>query len=598
MNKDNSFSTKKFIYSIVFNTVVLLATLIVFKPFFEEIDDTQICMIAEGAFGSREWHLIYSNFILGKLYVVLYTFFSSIRWHIVLQYAFVYVGYVMSVYVLSKHKRGTALSLLFVLSTFYEMYVSIQYTKTASFVCVVGFILIFEVVRNMTCLKNKNDSMFMTSNKIYKVENTLLIVFPIILIVYGSLLRKESFFIACVPTAAVGFLELSRTKNIKKYLILLVPVFAVVVLLSYADSYVYSTDDSWSYFMKYNRSRMELNDYRYDILDFTRYREELNKLDVTENDALAILTYQYGDDNVFSYERFKEIRDAFPRKDLNYSVFANLFENLVNETKKSYVLMLGLIGVILALIGTIVSDRSKSSPGFIKDSIRKLVSMIFMGSLCGAAIVYFQYSGRYSHRLFAALVIPTMAVCIYMMDSMYIKDNDSKIIFGGNKNDITLPLSIVLSIIVICLNGLLYMSNNNDFLSNSAEAIPMLREMDQMSKDEESLYIADTFTFQNVHKYVLFDTFKEGELDNFITCGSWYLNSPITKADTKKFGYENPFDALRSSADNVYLLDNANVACKTLFLNEHYDNVYVANEAGHRGGIDIYKVTVLEEVEE
>jgi len=593
MNRTSKFSLSKLIFSIVFNAAILVLSLLVFKPFFEEIDDTQICMIAEGAFGSREWHLIYANFILGKLYVLLGSFFPMIRWHIILQYVFIYLAYVLGVYVISKHRRGLFISVVAVLSTFYELYVSIQYTKTASFVCAVGFILVFEYVRNRTSFSNVNDSFLVSSSGKNKGDK-FLVIFAFILVIYGALLRPESFFIAAVPTVAVGFLELARTRNIRKYIIILLPLFALVMVLKYADTYMYSLDQKWADFMKYNRARMELNDYRYDILDFSRYSEELTALDVSENDALAILTYQYGDDNVFSYERFREIRDAFPTKKLEYKVFANLFENLIGECKKSFTLFTGMMGLICVLFASIVTDRSKSSPGYIKDSMRKLFSTIGIGFFCGMAIVYFQYSGRYSHRLIGALIVPTIFVICYMIDSVYIKDNDSKIIFAGNKNDITMAAGILMTIILIGLNGLLYKANKEDYKVFSELNAPVLREMDEISRDEKSLYVGDTFTFQNLFRYEVFNVFETGSLDNFVTCGSWYLNSPITKAVTQKFGYNNPFDALRGEAENVYLLDNNGVKCKTLFLNEHYDIVYEAQKVDTRGEIDVYKIVVSE----
>ena len=598
MKRVSEFSIGKFIFSLLFNAAIIAVSILVFKPFFEEIDDTQICMIAEGAFGHREWHLIYSNVILGKLYELLGTMFPLIRWHVILQYAFIYIAYVFAVYVISKHKRGMFMAVCAVLASFYEMYVSIQYTKTAAFVCVVGFLLIFEAVRDATITTNKNDTFISQDDTKKKGEIVLFIVIAYILVIYGALLRPESFFIAAVPTVAAGFLELARTKNIKKYLSFFVPIFVLVIILKFADSYVYSMNTEWANFMKYNRARMELNDYRYDILDFTKYSEELNALDVSENDALAILTYQYGDDNVLSYERFKEIRDAFGRKEFGYKTFANLFENLLNELTRSYAMFAGMAGLILVLIASIVTDRSKSSPGYIKDSRRKLRAMFGIGICCAAAIIYFQYSGRYSHRLMGAIVIPTLFVVCYMVDSRYTKDNDSKIIFGGNKNDITMPAGIVLAIVLIGLSGILYITNINSYAKWYSENSEVLSEMKEFANDKDTLYVGDTFTFQNVHNFEVFNTFEEGSLDNFVTCGSWYLNSPITKPLTMKYGYENPFDAIISGNENVLLFDNNGVECKTLFLNEHYDNVYESKKVDNRGGINVYKVTNVSEKQE
>lgn len=589
MNRNSKFSTQKFIISLLFNIAVLLVALFVFRPFFEENDDSQICMIVEGVFGKREWHTIYVNVILGKLYVLLGSAMPLIRWHVVLQYAFIFIAYVSAMYILSKHKRGLYISIAAILATFYEMYVSIQYTKTAAFVCAVGFILLFEYVRNNTALTNANDTMI-SALSVNRVENTWLIGIAVVLIVYGALLRPESFFIAAVPGFATGLIELSRTKNIKRYIICLLPVFSVVLLLSFIDSYIYSQDEAWTKFMKYNKARMELNDYRYDILDYRKYADELTELGVSENDALAILTYQFGDDDVLSLERFLEIRAPFPNRQFGYMTFANLFENIVNEIPRSYTMLSGLFGIIIVLIASIVTDRSKSSPGFIKDSRRKMFLVLLMGLFCAAAIIYFQYSGRYSHRLIGAIVIPTIFFICYAIDSIYIKDNDSKIIFGGNKNDITMAAGIVMSIVFIGLNGLLYMANVSACQDNKAMYEPVLRELAEIGGDTESLYIADTFTFNDVYKYEVFNVLGEGTLSNYCNCGSWYMNSPITKAVTERYGYSNPFAALRSGNENVYLMDNGNTECKTLFLTEHYDKVYEAEMFEKRGGIDIYHV--------
>jgi len=590
MNKASKFEWKKFIVAVLINVIILLVALFVFHPFFEENDDLQLCMIAEGAFGNREWHLIYANVVLGKLYVLLGSIFTNIRWHIVLQYGFIFTGYVFLSYVLSKHKRGLFLSIVAILSTFYEMYVSIQYTKTAAFCCVAGFVLIFEYVRNKTSYENANSTVATIKVGRNSAENKLFIVIAYILIIYGSLLRPESFYIAAVPTLAAGIIELLRTKNIKAYLFGFVPVFVLVMLLSFMNTKVYSMDESWSEFMEYNKARMELNDYRYDILDYSKYSEELKKLNVSENDAIAILTYQFGDDEVLSLERFREIRAPFSNREFGYKTFANLFENLINELNKAYTLLMGIFATILVLVASIVTDRSKSSPGFIKDSMRKLAYFVMLIIFCGAATVYFQYSGRFSHRLIGAIFIPAIFVTAYIIDSVYIRDNDSKIVFGGNKNDITFKVCLIVSVILIGMNGLVYKANIDDFVKMSTINSPMLRELYEISKDKESLYVGDTFTFNDVYKYEVFNIFDIGQLENYVNCGSWYINSPITKQITYKYGYVNPITAIRSGDDNVFLLDNGNTECKLLFLKEHYGKVYEAVKLENRGGIDIYHV--------
>lgn len=592
MEKISKFSLRKLIASIVINAVVLIASVLVFVPFFEEIDDVHVAMIAEGAYGTPEWHLIYPNFILGKLYVLLQSIAPMIRWHVILQYVFIYVGYVLLIYILFKHKRGKYMVVPAILSTFYELYVSIQYTKTAAFVCSVGMLLIFEYVRNKAKVNLARKEILTFDAKGTSIEDVMYLTAALVLIVYGTLLRPESFFIAAVPISAVGIVELLRTKEFIRYMCVFVPVLLAVFLLSFFNSYVYSKESNWASFMSYNKARMQLNDYRYDILDFTKYEAKLAELNVSENDALAILTYQFGDDNVLSYERMKEIRDAFPSKSVSYELFANLFEHLVNEFLTHYLIFVGALGLGMAYIVAIITDRSKSNPGFITDSRRKVLGLVIMIATCGAAIFYFEYSGRFSHRLMASVLIPTVFAICYITDSLPIRENESKIVFGGNRSDKTLLLSVAFSVMSVIACMLLYIGNVRDYneylLIDGVIYEDLIGILDD--NEEECLYIADTFTFQNAFKYRTFYSEQRCAFDSFVTCGSWFVNSPITKTITQRYGYDNPYDALRSGNDKVVLLDNSGLDCKLLFLKEHYGKVYEAVPLENTRKINVYAI--------
>lgn len=592
MEKISKFSLGKLIASIVINAVVVITSVLVFVPFFEEIDDVHVAMIAEGAYGTPEWHLIYPNFILGKLYVLLQSIAPMIRWHVILQYVFIYVGYVLLIYILFKHKRGKYMVVPAILSTFYELYVSIQYTKTAAFVCSVGMLLIFEYVRNKAKVNLARKEILTFDAKGTSIEDVMYLTAALVLIVYGTLLRPESFFIAAVPISAVGIVELLRTKEFIRYMCVFVPVLLAVFLLSFLNSYVYSKDSSWASFMSYNKARMQLNDYRYDILDFTKYEAKLAELNVSENDALAILTYQFGDDNVLSYERMKEIRDAFPSKSISYELFANLFEHLANEFLTHYLLFVGALGLGMAYIVAIITDRSKSNPGFITDSRRKVLGLVIMIATCGAAIFYFEYSGRFSHRLMASVLIPTVFSICYIVDSLPIRENESKIVFGGNRSDKTLFLSVAFSVMSVIACIFLYIGNVRDYneylLTDGVIYEDLIGILDD--NEEECLHIADTFTFQNAFKYRTFYPEQRDMFDSFVTCGSWFVNSPITKTITQRYGYDNPYDALRSESDRVVLLDNSGLDCKLLFLKEHYGKVYEAVPLENTRKINVYAI--------
>jgi len=590
MNKGKSFSAYKLIFSILFNAAILAVALLVFMPHFEEPDDSMIAMIAEGAYGVRDWHLVYSHGVLGQLYVWLQSVIPVIRWHSVLQYAFIYFAYVSVTYVISKHKRGLVLSIVAVIATFYELYVSLQYTKTSTFVCAAGILLIFEAVRNRTRIKSNSDDIVTIGRRGIKAESTVYTVVGTILITYGTLLRTEGLFIAAVPLVGVGIIELLRTKNILSYILVGAPAVIIAVAVFVSAPYFYSMDKEWSDFTAFNKARTVLCDYRYDILDYNRYSQQLSAIDVSENDAVSILTYQFDDGKVLSTERLDEIAKSFPAKKVQYKTFANLFEHLVDEVMSTYVLCASVIFVFGIFLASIVTDGSKSSPAYIKDSRRKIIAIVIMILSCSFAIFYFEYSGRFSNRLFSSICISALFGICYMIDSLPIRENNMGIVFGGNKNDITLKAAIGLAIVLLGLNGLLYISNMNDYNSYCESEFRAKTGLYELLGDRDTLYVSDTFTLQTIHKYEVFTPMAEGAMKNLVYSGSWLTESPIVKRQTEAFGYSDSFEALRAGSENTVLLDNGNMAYKLLFLKEHYDKVYETEFIENCAGIDMYRV--------
>lgn len=588
MDRVKNTSVSRFIYSVLLNVAILLISILVFIPFFEENDDTHIAMIAEGAYGNREWHLIYENVILGKLYSFLYSIFSNVRWHTVLQYMFIFLAYVSVTYVISKHKHGITLSLIAVLATFYELYVSLQYTKTAAFLCGAGILLFYEFVRDGAFLAKNKISVLDEAGKNLKVERAFYLVFGFIYIVYGTMLRPEGLLFALVPLCFIGLLELVRTRQILQYLVAFVPTFIVLAGVLYINNSAYKNNSEWAEFMDYNKARMQLTDYRYDILYYPDNGEKLKEIGVSENDALIIVTYQFGDDNIITTDYMKNISATFGKKPFTFKVIRMLWGNILEEISRVSVELPVLICLIALLISVIVVERSRSNSEYITDATRKFYTMAGMGIICSAAIIYFQYSGRWSHRLVAALFIPTIFGICYMLDGGIDSKEGQKIIFGGNFRDrsmLILGLSLAVS---IGFNVYNYTENIKEYNNVRDEYSLGKNELKHISEDKDTLYVFDTFTFQNSFKYDVFDVNRLGEFDNFVSCGSWFMNSPITKKVCEKYGYTNPYDALINNGGNAVLIDNYYPEEKALFLSEHYDRLYKSMKTESYNGFDEY----------
>ncbi len=214
--------------------------------------------------------------------------------------------------------------------------------------------------------------------------------------------------------------------------------------------------------------------------------------------------------------------------------------------------------------------------------------MIFMGALCASALIYYQYSGRWNHRLVGALIIPTIYAICYMLDGGISFGNDGNIVFGGNFRDYSRQLIVIIILISVGINLQSYKKNTERFKENANEYYAGKQELNDISEDKEKLYVFDTFTFQYNFVYDVFTPNKEGEYSNFVSCGSWFMNSPVTKSQVRKFGYENSYDALRLNKGDACLIDNCFPGEKALFFSEHYGDNYKARQIGSQNGFDYY----------
>nr|MCR5733800.1 hypothetical protein [Lachnospiraceae bacterium] len=135
------------IFSLIINAAALIVSVFLFCPFFEENDDAFLSMISEGAYGMRDHHLIYSNVIYGRLLVFLNSLIPSVRWHSILQYIMIFAAMTAVTFLICRYLKNRLFAVMFVLASFYELYVSLQYSKTAVFVGTAGFILLLCVAR-------------------------------------------------------------------------------------------------------------------------------------------------------------------------------------------------------------------------------------------------------------------------------------------------------------------------------------------------------------------------------------------------------------------------------------------------------------------
>lgn len=552
------------LFSLLLNLAAIGCAIFLFHPFLEENDDAFLAMIAEGAYGNRDYHLIYTNVVLGKLYVMLQTVFPTVRFHCVLQYVGIFTANYFLCELLLEKKKRRRYAVFLTLGIFYELYISLQYSKTAAFVALAACIVLCE---QGIKLKGKG-----------KISPGMLLGGTILLI-YGALLRDSSFYLATMFGGLYILYQLAVNtsldfKKMRDGIVSMLVVFSgsmlVIVCCFLVNHNTYRQDEMWNSFMEYNNARMQLLDYRYDLLDYPVYGELLSEKGISENDALLYLTWQFGDDEVLDTAFMHRLVEEMPAKKPNLQMMKAFAANLYQELFCFQPLMIALACAVILILMKI-----RYQSGFQRKCTAALC--VFLAALSGMILCYYQYSGRWSHRIVYAMLLLVFVTVLFCTLS-------EEQVMGIVEKNMLLPIWLLL---FVCIGALL--GNTFEYQAHFRKEPDYHEFVSEMNLQKDTLYIADTFTFQTSTKYDVFRAAKQGELDNFVSVGSWFLNSPITKQITNRFGYQNPFDALKSGKQ-VLLLDNYYAEQKELFLEEHTGKQYDFTKTGSEFGYDHYEV--------
>ena len=565
-------------FSLLSNIVILIIAIFGFRPYFETNDDLILSLIGEGAFGTRDYHLVYSHSILGRVVSYLASIAPGIRWYVVLEYTFSFLAFVLLVFILCHFEHGRLYSSVILLASFYEIYIAVQFTKVSALVAAIGFIgLIF--VAKCRFVDSKSQVKELTGGGI-----AFITVLSYLLLLYAVLQRKESLLPAVVSVGIVGIFELFLTiergtflKELLRYCMFVAPFFAVVIVLGIVDSSVYNKDPEWNYLKYYNDMRTQMTDYHHDSLDYSRYANELAALGVSANDAVMYNTRQFDAQEIATPELMSNIAKISGSHKIDGDFFKALAADIYSDILEFNATALAFL-FIISVFGLISAKRSCSSR--------------MIGCCLAATLVMLfccQYSGRWSHRTVYSFMMSLIISLIYVAatndDAFFGKREDEV-----GKNGIKLSLKAV--IIVLAVAGAAgRLGNEFDYREYQEREQNFGVLQMYMAEEKDTLFVADALTVQDMYKYDVFNALSEGSLDNFVTTGSWLSASPILRNLVAKYGYADPFDALLKGADKVILIDNCYPDQKATFLSEHGEGPRFAAEYIERAfGYSLYHI--------
>lgn len=542
-------------FACVFNLTVLVLMLLILRPGYETNDDISISMIANGAWGVRDMHVICQNYLLGKLYNLFYTVgHGMIPWYAILQYAFVFSALTTVTCVLFRRLQSEQAFLvngILLLYFGYECYIRMQYTKTAGIMLGAGaFLLFYEMEK--------------------KKINRKAVVWGILLAVTGSLYRFEETAVCCVLVAGIGLYFLMNLKQWgeqkKKRLLTLLGVFGLTGILMVGceilDQRLYASDPDWDAFMQYNEYRSNLTDYS--IPAFADFEEEYKEMGISKTAYKIFRTgLNFYDPDVYSLDTLKKMDELRPRNNLSRA----LAENFLKEFPVGYVKITVFLGFLLLAFLWLFWRKSEKQVWLV--AAYEILAM-------GLIDFYLYYEGRYlENRVEVGMWFAISLVVIWFLDSAKMHLNRQLVL-------------IALGCLLIA-NQSTWKSRWRGLSEQEVRDQKYLREgfEDIVSVDPEGLYLAKlgTITYTG---YGMFSPVPEGTFENVVWYGGWEMGNPLWVDKMAEYHVTNPYRDLIDQ-EHVYIVDDKiNLTLK--YIKEYYQKDVEAELVKESTYLKVYRI--------
>lgn len=542
-------------FACVFNLTVLVLMLLILRPGYETNDDISISMIANGAWGVRDMHVICQNYLLGKLYNLFYTVgHGMIPWYAVLQYTFVFSALTTVTCVLFRRLQSEQAFLvngILLLYFGYECYIRMQYTKTAGIMLGAGaFLLFYEMEKEKIRWKA--------------------VVWGILLAVTGSLYRFEETAVCCVLIAGIGLYFLLNLKQWgeqkRKRLLTMLGVFGLTGILMVGcelmDQRLYASDPDWDTFMQYNEYRSNLTDYS--IPAFADFEEEYKEMGISKTAYKIFRTgLNFYDPDVYSLDTLKKMDELRPRNNLSRA----LAENFLKEFPVGYVKITVFLGFLLLAFLWLFWRKSEKQVWLV--AAYEILAM-------GLIDFYLYYEGRYlENRVEVGMWFAISLVVIWCLDSAKMHLNRQLVL-------------IALGCLLIA-NQSTWKSRWRGLSEQEVRDQKYLREgfEDIVSVDPDGLYLAKlgTITYTG---YGMFSPVPEGTFENVVWYGGWEMGNPLWIDKMAEYHVTNPYRDLIDQ-EHVYIVDDKiNLTLK--YIKEYYQKDVEAELVKESTYLKVYRI--------
>lgn len=508
----------------VINIVLFLIITVLITPVYETNDDQAMAYVAMGAYGERDFHLVFINVILGKLLVFLFSVFPGLNWYVVLYEVLIFTAITMLINIFEKkcEKKFAAFPIILIIYLFaVNYYYYVQFSKSAGILPAVGLLY----------------SVFLTEEKQRKWYKYIL---PGLLIVCGSCYRFEVLYM-------VGFLFIplllyvfwKAEKKQKMFFFVYGALVCVAVFgLRIADRALYKADEEWAYYLDYNQKRAKLTDYGWP--NYQRNREELTALGISLVDYENFQTWDFADRDLFDTEVLENLI-AINERDEQESVWRKYCLLFVpGFLEYSFAVFL-----FLAVAYFFVHSFRQ----------RKIVGILSIIAFLVAELVLVLRGRFLIYRIDISVALALAIICYYLaVSNGEVKSNvKSQWLFIGAS----------------CVAMLFAGKDVVTDIKEDWQAVARNHEINQLLRNDEDNYLIGTAA-SGVLRTNIWEAVDEGEYANIFRMGGWFTESPVFLNQMKTENIDNLYEAFVTRED-VYCVDSEAYGYKLSYLIENYN---------------------------
>lgn len=287
-----------FLTAVGANLLFFLFALLFCEIKYETSDDYVMSTIMAGAYtGTPNPHMIFINILWGYILLPFYNLLPQISWYLISQLFLCFCSFVAVTYLLLKKLDTIMAIMLFVLFiTFFsnDVYIVVQFTKTAILTVMAGSILFL-------------DALFYEGQ-----HNKKQLIVGGGLVFAGSLIRFNVIYIAggflliLLLVEVIKLIYYKKCKRIGKVAFAGAILIGLVIGAKGVDQLIYNQSPEYKYFRTYGEARGNIIDKRDD--GYEACAEEYQKIGISENDYRMLQTWNFADPDFFTLERIQKVQ--------------------------------------------------------------------------------------------------------------------------------------------------------------------------------------------------------------------------------------------------------------------------------------------------